>query len=186
MKELKKGDIVKTSLSDNTVVLNLEGRDALLFAGNGFVQVKDIQYIESKWEWSSGKYYDNINQIKNDKNYDTIRTDIADNIENHYEDTIKAIISIEKNINNYDMLDYLYDMYMKNSNMLLNNSIDEAISDYLNDKQNERQNDRKTLKGIKNDIDNYKNNEIKNSAVKKDDKMNCSNKKFDKISDKEI
>jgi len=145
-----------------------------------------IQYTGSKWEWGFGKYYDNINQIKKDKNYDTIRTDIADNMGNHYEDTIKAIISIEKNVNNFDMLDYLYDMYMNSSSMLLNDSIDESISDYINDKQGERQNNRKTLKEIKNDIDNYKNNEIKNSAVKKDDKMNCSNKKFDKISDKEI
>jgi hypothetical protein len=84
-----------TPLSDNTVVINLEGRDALLFAGNGFVQVKDIQYIGSKGERGSGKYYDNINQIKKGKNYDNIRVDISDNIENHYEDTIKVIISIE-------------------------------------------------------------------------------------------
>nr|WP_312580140.1 hypothetical protein [Sedimentibacter sp.] len=45
---MKKGDAVKPSLSDNTVVLNVEGRDALLFAGNGFVQVKNIQYKGSK------------------------------------------------------------------------------------------------------------------------------------------
>jgi len=184
VKELKKGDVVKTSLSDNTVVLNVEGKDALLFAGNGYVQVKDFQYTGSKWEWGSGKYYDDINQIKKDKNYDTIREDIAGNIENHYEDTIKAIISIEKNINNDEMLEYLYDMYMDSSSMLLNDSIVEAISDYLNDKQDERQNDRMTLQEIKNNIDNYKSNEIK--IVNKDDKINYINKGFDKISDKEI
>jgi len=54
-------------ISDNVVVLNLEGRDALLFADNGFVLVKVIQYTGSKWECSFGKYYDNINQIKKDK-----------------------------------------------------------------------------------------------------------------------
>lgn len=186
MIELKKGDVIKTSLSDNTVVLNLEGRDALLFASNVFVQVKDIQYTESKWEWSSGKYYDNINQIKKDKNYDTIRADIADNIENHYEDTIKAIISIEKNVNNYDMLDNLYDMYMNSSSMLLNDSIDDAISDYLNDKQDERQNDRKTIEEIKNNIEDYKSNEIKNSTVTEVDKMYYENKIINKTSNKEI
>lgn len=137
-----------------------------------FVQVKNIQYTGGKWEWGSDKYHDNINQIKKEKNYDTIRADIADNIENHYEDTIKAIIFIEKNVNNCDMLDYLYNMYMGSSSILLNDSINEAISDYLNYKQDKRQRNRKTLKEIKNDLNVSKNNEINNSAVNRNDKMN--------------
>ncbi len=75
-------------------------------------------------------------------------------------------------------------MYMNSSSMLLNDSIDEAISDYLNDNQDERQNDRKTLQELKNNIDNYKSNEIK--IINKDYKINYINKSLDKISDKEI
>ena len=45
--------------------------------------------------------------------------------------------------------------------------IDDAINGYLNDKQDERQNDRKTLKVIKKNKDDYKNNEIKSLTLKK-------------------
>ena len=70
-------------------------------------------------------YKYNNNKLKNNKK-------IKNNIENHYEDTIKAIISIEKNVNNGDMLDYLYDMYMNSSSMLLN------LINKTNDKMTER------------------------------------------------
>ena len=37
MNQLKKGDIIKTSLGDNTMVLDVKDSQAILFTGNQFV-----------------------------------------------------------------------------------------------------------------------------------------------------
>jgi hypothetical protein len=92
-----------------------------------------------------------------DKNFKTIKAEIAGNLENHYEDTIKAIIAIEKNLTDEDMIDYVYNEYMEGEHMLLNDCIDNSICKYEQNNYNREVNSRKTLEDVKNEIDSYKN-----------------------------
>lgn len=45
---LQKGDTIRTSLSDNTIVLDIEDNRATLFTGNQFVVVGGIDFNERK------------------------------------------------------------------------------------------------------------------------------------------
>jgi hypothetical protein len=68
--------------------------------------------------------------LKGDKNMDyiTMRARIEDIVKDNHRDFIKAMISIEKGINNESVLDKLYDTYMDNDNLnLLNEEFDYMI-----------------------------------------------------------
>ncbi len=52
-----------------------------------------------------------------------------DLIDTDYENYIKAIISIEKEINDPDILEYLYTKYMKQDFNLINDEFDELINE---------------------------------------------------------
>lgn len=94
------------------------------------------------------------------KNFEVIKIELTENFEKYYEDTVKAIIAIEKNLIDNDMIEYVYNDYMKGSYMLMNDCIDDAINEY------ERRysiSQRKTLGDVKNEIEIYKNvNPIQN------------------------
>lgn len=45
---LEKGDTIRTSLSDNTIVLYIEGNRATLFTGGQFVVAGGIDFNEKK------------------------------------------------------------------------------------------------------------------------------------------
>lgn len=62
---LKKGDIVKTALSDSTVVLKVEGNKALLFDGDKFVIAHGVQK-DDKVFWNQGYYYNEIDEVDMD------------------------------------------------------------------------------------------------------------------------
>ncbi len=57
---LNKGDVVKTSLTDSTLVLKVEGDKALLFTGNQFVVAHGVQKENDHVFWLQGDYYDEL------------------------------------------------------------------------------------------------------------------------------
>ena len=60
--------------------------------------------------------------------YKTIRDKIEDMVNDNHKDFVKAIISMEKGINDESALDNLYDAYMDNDSLnLLNEEFDDMI-----------------------------------------------------------
>lgn len=60
---LKKGDIIKTALSDNTIVLKVEADNALLFSGRQFVVAHGIQKEDDYVSWGHGDYYNELDDV---------------------------------------------------------------------------------------------------------------------------
>ncbi|MGP1411430.1 MAG: hypothetical protein ACTTKD_06310 [Peptoanaerobacter stomatis] len=121
--KLEKGDIIKTALSDNTTVLDIDikQKQAVLFTGNQFVIVSGIKLNEEsgKFEWDNGRYANNIKTISDMKNndFETMKNTISFLAEYNHKDFIKSVISIETGIENEDILDNAYDNYMDDSTM---------------------------------------------------------------------
>ena len=70
--------------------------------------------------------------MKGDKNmdYKTMRNQIEDMVNDNHKDFVKAIISVEKGINDESALDKLYDAYMDNDSLnLLHEEFDYMIED---------------------------------------------------------
>ena len=70
--------------------------------------------------------------MKGDKNmdYKTMRNQIEDMVNDNHKDFVKAIISMEKGINDESALDKLYDAYMDNDSLnLLHEEFDYMIED---------------------------------------------------------
>ena len=62
--------------------------------------------------------------------YITMRARIEDIVNDNHRDFVKAIISIEKGINDENVLDKLYDAYMDNDSLnLLHDEFDYLIKD---------------------------------------------------------
>ena len=63
-------------------------------------------------------------------NYEIIRDKIEDMVNDNHRDFVKAVISMEKGINDEDALDRLYDSYMENDSAnLLNEEFDVMIEE---------------------------------------------------------
>ncbi|TRW22904.1 DUF3991 domain-containing protein [Criibacterium bergeronii] len=64
-KALKKGDVIKTSLSDSTIVLDVKENKTILFTGTQFVIASNIKINEKKmmYEWDNGKYAPDIDSL---------------------------------------------------------------------------------------------------------------------------
>lgn len=70
--------------------------------------------------------------MKGDKNmdYKTMRNQIEDMVNDNHKDFVKAVISMEKGINDEGALDKLYDAYMDNDSLnLLHEEFDYMIED---------------------------------------------------------
>ena len=62
--------------------------------------------------------------------YKTMRDRIEDMVNDNHRDFVKAMISIEKDINDENVLDKLYDAYMDNDSLnLLHDEFDYLIED---------------------------------------------------------
>ena len=73
-----------------------------------------------------------LDSLKGDKNMDyiTMRARIEDIVNDNHRDFVKAMISIEKDINDESALDKLYDAYMDNDSLnLLHDEFDYMIED---------------------------------------------------------
>ena len=130
---IKIGDVVKTSLSDSTTVLDVRGDNALLFDGRQFIEAYGVQSNDDKVFWGQGHYYDTIpSKIfdNNKKDYEDIKDNINDMINSNYQDFVKALISIEKGIADEDTLEELYDRFMDNDGVnLINDYFDDIMYD---------------------------------------------------------
>lgn len=73
--------------------------------------------------------------MKGDKNmdYKTMRNQIEDMVNDNHKDFVKAIISMEKGINDESALDKFYDAYMDNDSLnLLHEKFDYMIENLRN------------------------------------------------------
>ena len=131
--DIKRGDVVKTSLSDATIVLEVKGEDALLFDGRQYIEAHGIQRDGEKVFWNQGHNYDTIpNEIftENRKGYEDIKDTINDIINSNYQDFVKTLISIEKGIVDESILDEMYDRFMDNDGInLINDYFDDVLYD---------------------------------------------------------
>ena len=123
---LEVGDKIKTALSDETIVLDIDKDNAILFDGRQFVEVYGLQSDNGKFFWNHGNYSDSYPQKKDSQIIDTINKMIDED----YEGFVKALITIETGIDNPDLLDELYDRFMHNDGVnLINDYFDELIYD---------------------------------------------------------
>ncbi|WP_414732305.1 leucine-rich repeat protein [Acetobacterium carbinolicum] len=60
---LRKGDIFQTNASDQTVVLDVNGNDALLFNGRQFIQATNIRQQEHGLQWDESQVYEQFCDI---------------------------------------------------------------------------------------------------------------------------
>ena len=135
---LEKGDIIKTSLSDNTVVLDVEDKKGVLFSKNQFVIVSGIDFNDKsgKFEWDNGRYSNDLKSISDmqNNNFETMKETLSFLAEYNHSDFVKGIISLETGIENEDTLDVAYDNYMNDKIMGL---VDEKFYDYIDENEME-------------------------------------------------
>lgn len=123
---LEVGDKIKTALSDETIVLDIDKDNAILFDGRQFVEAYGLQSDNGKFFWNHGNYSYSYPQKKDSQIIDTINKMIDED----YEGFVKALITIETGIDNPELLDELYDRFMHNDGVnLINDYFDEVIYD---------------------------------------------------------
>lgn len=121
---LKVGDKIKTSLSDETIVLDIDEDNAVLFDGRQFVEVYGLQSNEEKFFWNHGNYSDQYPKNKDSNSVDTLNS----MIDKDYEGFVKALITLEMGVDNPDLLEELYERYMRNDGVnLINDYFEELI-----------------------------------------------------------
>lgn len=167
---LEKGDIIKTSLSDNTVVLDVEDKKAVLFSKNQFVIVSGIDFNDKsgKFEWDNGRYSNDINTIASmrNNNLDKMKETLSFLAEYNHRDFVKGLISLETGIQNEDTLDTAYDNYMNDKIMGL---VDEKFYDYIDENEIEAPNLESAIED--------RNNTLSGKENKKEDKNTMRNDK---------
>lgn len=131
---LKKGDIIKTALGDETTVLDVKDNQAVLFSGKQFVIASGIRENKEagKFEWANGRYAYDLKSISNMQNnsFESMKETLSFLAEYNHSDFVKGIISLETGINNEDILEDAYDNYMTDSTMGL---IDEKFMDFIDE-----------------------------------------------------
>lgn len=121
---LRVGDKIKTSLSDETIVLDIDKDNAVLFDGRQFVEVYGLQSNEEKFFWNHGNYSDHYPKNKDSNSVDTLNS----LIDKDYEGFVKALITLEMGVDNPDLLEELYERYMRNDGVnLINDYFEEII-----------------------------------------------------------
>lgn len=117
-------------------MLAVKGEDALLFNGTQFVEAHGLGINQEKVFWNYGNYYNELPTnifTKEKKSIDDIKETLNSFIENNYEDYIKAVISIEKDITDDGTLTEMYNKYMESDVNLLNDYFDEIEYDMDHD-----------------------------------------------------
>ncbi|WP_159436169.1 JAB domain-containing protein [Anaerosalibacter sp. Marseille-P3206] len=121
---LRVGDKIKTSLSDETIVLDIDKDNAVLFDGRQFVEVYGLQSNEEKFFWNHGNYSDHYPKNKDINSVDTLNN----MIDKDYEGFVKALITLEMGVDNPDILEEIYERYMRNDGVnLINDYFEELI-----------------------------------------------------------
>ena len=178
---LEKGDIIKTSLSDNTVVLDVEDKKAVLFSENQFVIVSGIDFNDKsgKFEWDNGRYSNDINTIASmrNNNLDKMKETLSFLEEYNHRDFVKGLISLETGIQNEDTLDTAYDNYMNDKIMGL---VDEKFYDYIDENEIEAPNLESAIEDRNNTLSG-KENEREDKNTMRNDKSSENKEKADTI-----
>lgn len=178
---LEKGDIIKTSLSDNTVVLDVEDKKAVLFSKNQFVIVSGIDFNDKsgKFEWDNGRYSNDINTIASmrNNNLDKMKETLSFLAEYNHRDFVKGLISLETGIQNEDTLDIAYDNYMNDKIMGL---VDEKFYDYIDENEIEAPNLESAIEDRNNTLSG-KENEKEDKNTMRNDKSSENKEKADTI-----
>lgn len=178
---LEKGDIIKTSLSDNTVVLDVEDKKAVLFSKNQFVIVSGIDFNDKsgKFEWDNGRYSNDINTIASmrNNNLDKMKETLSFLAEYNHRDFVKGLISLETGIQNEDTLDTVYDNYMNDKIMGL---VDEKFYDYIDENEIEAPNLESAIEDRNNTLSG-KENEKEDKNTMRNDKSSENKEKADTI-----
>ena len=178
---LEKGDIIKTSLSDNTVVLDVEDKKAVLFSENQFVIVSGIDFNDKsgKFEWDNGRYSNDINTIASmrNNNLDKMKETLSFLAEYNHRDFVKGLISLETGIQNEDTLDTAYDNYMNDKIMGL---VDEKFYDYIDENEIEAPNLESAIEDRNNTLSG-KENEKEDKNTMRNDKSSENKEKADTI-----
>lgn len=121
---LRVGDKIKTSLSEETIVLDIDKDNAVLFDGRQFVEVYGLQSNEEKFFWNHGNYSDYYPKYKDSNTIDALNSVI----DKDYEGFVKALITLEMGVDNPDLLEELYERYMRNDGVnLINDYFEELI-----------------------------------------------------------
>lgn len=132
------GDRIKTALSDETIVLDIDKDNAILFDGRQFVEVSGLQCDNDKFFWNQGNYSDSYPQKKDS----TIIDKINKMVDEDYEGFVKAMITIENGLEDPELLDELYNRFMNNDGVnLINDYFDELIYDLEYDIASSREKD---------------------------------------------
>ena len=178
---LEKGDIIKTSLSDNKVVLDVEDKKAVLFSENQFVIVSGIDFNDKsgKFEWDNGRYSNDINTIASmrNNNLDKMKETLSFLEEYNHRDFVKGLISLETGIQNEDTLDTAYDNYMNDKIMGL---VDEKFYDYIDENEIEAPNLESAIEDRNNTLSG-KENEKEDKNTMRNDKSSENKEKADTI-----
>ena len=121
---LEVGDKIKTALSDETIVLDIDKDNAILFDGRQFVEVYGLQSNNGKFLWNQGNYSDSYPKNKDSNSVDTLNS----LIDKDHEGFVKALIMQEMGVDNPNLLEELYERYMRNDGVnLINEYFEELI-----------------------------------------------------------
>ena len=183
MKILEKGDIIKTELSDTTIVLDVNDKQAVLFTGSKFVIAQEI--IENKengkFEWNNGRYADDLKSISNmlNNSFSKMKDTLSFLAEYNYSDFVKGIISLETGVEKEVILNNVYDNYMNNQAMgLISEEFYDVIDEELLEESKITNQEERT--------DSNKENEEKSEFAKRDKKEEIVNIEGNLISDVEV
>ena len=183
MKILEKGDIIKTELSDTTMVLDVDDKQAVLFTGSQFVIAQE--FIENKetkqFEWNNGRYADDLKSISNmlNNSFSKMKDTLSFLAEYNYSDFVKGIISLETGVEKEVILNNVYDNYMNNQAMgLISEEFYDVIDEELLEESKITNQEERT--------DSNKENEEKSEFAKRDKKEEIVNIDGNLTSDVEI
>lgn len=131
-RKVRKGDIVKIpSSTDETIVLEVEGDDALLFNGYQYIVAHNIERNEAepdKVSWAYGGYYQEFSDVDFGKRKgENFSGDIISLLEDNYKEVVKSLISMDLNIDDEEILDEMYCRFMDKDDMRLINDEFEEI-----------------------------------------------------------
>lgn len=125
---LKQGDIIRTALSNNTVVLQVNRDSVLMMAGNQFILAQDVKKNEyGTYQWVAGQYFRSLNEFmskkvprngarnERDLDFKEMREQIESLRENNYREFVKALVSLECNIDSEKALTQIFENFYHNT-----------------------------------------------------------------------
>lgn len=132
---MNKGQVIKTSVSDKTIVIDYNKKDALLMTENQYIVAHNIYENNGKYEWDVGNYSDNLTDAFLDlnKSFEDRKRLMFNISDDNYLDYVKSIIHVEYGNISEEGLNKILESYMDSDNIeLLSDEIKEKIDDYFN------------------------------------------------------